>query len=89
MIDSDWGESRPSADGENEFLDNHTSDGCLAWHLGLTAGANPEPKPSTHSATATSDASAAWASSQVAQWHHKVVELAAHDLLQHLDDTIA
>jgi len=44
VLDSDWGESQPSADDENKFLDSHTWDEYAAWHLGLTEGANDETK---------------------------------------------
>ncbi len=40
IIDSEWGESQPSADDENDYLANHTWDEFGAWHLGLTGGAN-------------------------------------------------
>ena len=44
VLDSDWGESQPSADDENKFLKSHSWDEYAAWHLGLTEGANDETK---------------------------------------------
>ncbi len=93
VIDSDWGDSQPTAEDENDFLHNHTWDEYSAWHLGLTEGANPETKALY--AFGYGDFRRVHRMGLIAcryraaQWHHKEVELAAHDLLQHLDSTIA
>jgi hypothetical protein len=44
VLDSDWGDSQPSADDENAFLEQHSWDDYGAWHLGLTVGANDQTK---------------------------------------------
>lgn len=44
VIDSNWGESQPSPDDENDYLEDHTWAEYGAWHLGLTDGANDETK---------------------------------------------
>lgn len=93
VIESDWGDSQPSADDENDFLDRHTWDEFGAWHLGLTDGASAETK--SLYAFVYGDFRRVHRMGLIAcryraaQWHHKEVELAAHGLLQHLDDTIA
>ena len=44
VLRSDWGESQPTADDQNAFLERHTWDDYAAWHLGLTEGAKDETK---------------------------------------------
>jgi len=93
VVSSDWGESQPSADDQNAFLDNHSWDEYEAWHLGLTDGANEETK--ARYAFVYGDLRRVHRSGLIAcvyraaEWDHKDVELAAHDLLQHLDKTRA
>ncbi len=92
VVDSEWGEVAPSADDENEFLARNSWADYAAWHLGLTDGANDETK--ARHAFAYGDFRRVHRMGLIAcrfraaQWHHKEVELAAHDLLQHLDRTI-
>jgi hypothetical protein len=89
VLDSDWGDSQPSADAENEYLETHSWDEYGAWHLGLTAGANDGTK--ARHAFAFGDFRRVHRSGLIAcvyraaEWRHKSVELAAHDLLQRLD----
>ncbi len=89
VLDSDWGEVQPSADDENAYLDRHSWDEYAAWHLGLTEGANDETK--ARYAFVTGDFKRVHRSALIAcvfraaEWRHKAVELAAHDLLQALD----
>lgn len=93
VIDSDWGDSQPKADQQNDFLDHHSWDEYAAWHLGLTADANDETKG--RYAFVFGDLRRVHRSGLIAcvyraaEWDHKDVELAAHDLLQHLDATRA
>lgn len=93
VIESDWGDSQPSADDENAYLDNHSWDEYGAWHLGLTADANEETKALY--AFVYGDFRRIHRMGLIAcrfraaQWHHKDVELTAHDLLQHLDAAIS
>jgi hypothetical protein len=44
VLDSTWGDSQPSAEDENAFLESHSSDEYGEWHLGLTDGANDDTK---------------------------------------------
>ena len=44
VLESDWGESQPSAAAENRFLESHTWDEYADWHLGLADGATDETK---------------------------------------------
>ena len=91
VLDSDWGAVQPSADAENAFLEKHTWDEYGEWHLGLTVGANDETK--ARHAFVYGDFRRVHRSALIAcvyragEWRHKQIELAAHDLLQHLDET--
>ncbi|MBE2316082.1 hypothetical protein DVA67_008850 [Solirubrobacter sp. CPCC 204708] len=90
VLDSDWGDSQPNADAQNAYLEKHSWDEYSAWHLGLTEGANDETK--ARYAFVYGDFRRIHRSGLIAcvyraaEWRHKDVELAAHDLLQHLDD---
>jgi hypothetical protein len=89
VLDSDWGEVQPSADDQNAYLEKHSWDEYAAWHLGLTDGANDETK--ARYAFVVGDFSRVHRVGLIAcvyrasEWRHKEVELAAHNLLQHLD----
>ena len=89
VLDSDWGEVQPSADDQNAYLEKHSWDEYAAWHLGLTDGANDETKALY--AFVVGDLSRVHRTGLIAcvyrasEWRHKDVELAAHNLLQHLD----
>ena len=89
VLDSDWGDVQPSADVQNAYLDRHTWDEYGAWHLGLTEGANDETKARfafVYGDFRRVHRTALIASVyRAAEWRHKGVELAAHDLLQELD----
>ncbi len=89
VLDSDWGEVQPTADDQNAYLEKHSWDEYAAWHLGLTEGANDETK--ARYAFVVGDFSRVHRVGLIAcvyrasEWRHKEVELAAHNLLQHLD----
>ncbi len=91
VLDSDWGEAQPDAEAQNGYLDKHSWDDYAAWHLGLSEGANDETK--ARYAFVFGDFRRVHRTALVAcvyraaEWRHKQVELAAHDLLQHLDAT--
>src|SRR6188472_388352 len=91
VLDSDWGEAQPKADDENAYLESHSWEDYAAWHLGLTEGANDETK--ARYAFVYGDLRRVHRSGLIAcvyrasEWRHKEIELAAHDLLQHLDAT--
>jgi hypothetical protein len=93
VLDSEWGEVQPKADAENDFLRSHTWDEYAAWHLGLTGGATDETK--ARYAFVYGDFRRLHRSGLIAchyraaEWRHKEIELAAHDLLQLLDATSA
>jgi hypothetical protein len=88
-LDSNWGESQPSTDDENEFLDRHLWDDYAAWHLGLTDDATDETKG--RYAFVFGDFKRIHRSGiiachfRAAEWRHKEIELAAHELLQYID----
>ena len=89
VLDSEWDEAQPTAADENGFLDRHSWEEYAAWHLGLTAGATDGTK--ARYAFVFGDFRRLHRSGLIAcvfraaQWRHKKVELAAHDLLQELD----
>jgi hypothetical protein len=89
VLDSDWGEVAPKADDENAFLAKHSWDEYAEWHLGLTDGASDETK--ARYAFIYGDLRRVHRTGLIAcvyraaEWRHKAIELAAHDLLQHLD----
>ena len=93
VLDSDWGERQPKAEAQNEFLERHDWDEYASWHLGLTEGASDETK--ARYAFVYGDFRRVHRSGLIAcvyraaEWRHKDVELAAHDLLQHLDKVAA
>ena len=91
VLESEWGEVQPDADAQNTYLARHSWQDYGAWHLGLTVGANDETK--ARFAFVAGDLRRVHRSALIAcvyraaEWRHKEVELAAHDLLQHLDAT--
>ena len=91
VLDSDWGEVQPNAAAQNDYLAKHDWAEYAAWHLGLTDGANDETK--ARYAFGYGDFRRVHRSGLIAcvyrasEWRHKEVELAAHELLQHLDAT--
>jgi hypothetical protein len=89
VLDSEWGEVQPKAADENAYLEKHSWEEYGAWHLGLTEGANEETK--ARYAFVYGDFRRLHRSGLIAcvyraaEWRHKDVELAAHELLQELD----
>jgi len=89
VLDSDWGEVQPRADDENAFLESHSWDEYAAWHLGLTDEAADETKG--RYAFVYGDFRRVHRTGLIAchyraaEWRHKEIELAAHELLQRLD----
>src|SRR6478735_5424276 len=88
-LDNDWGQVQPDAEAQNAYLERHPWDDYAAWHLGLTEGANDGTK--ARYAFVVGDFRRVHRTALIAcvyrasEWRHKDVELAAHDLLQHLD----
>lgn len=89
VLRSQWNDAQPRAADQDKFLEAHGWDDYAAWHLGLTEGAPPETKG--RFAFVFGDfrrlhrmglISAVY---RAAEWYHKEIELAAHELLQYLD----
>jgi hypothetical protein len=93
VLESAWGEVQPGAEDENAFLEKHSWEEYAAWHLGLTEGVTEETKG--RYAFVYGDFRRVHRMGLIAchyraaEWRHKEVELAAHELLQHLDATRA
>ncbi|CAN5875857.1 hypothetical protein BH18ACT7_BH18ACT7_15110 [soil metagenome] len=89
VLDSDWGDAQPSAADENRYLERHSWDDYGEWHLGLTIGANDETK--ARHGFVFGDFRRIHRTGLIAchyraaEWRHKEIEIAAHDLLQLLD----
>ena len=89
VLRSEWNRVQPRAEDENRYLENHGWDEYAAWHLGLTEGASERTK--ARYAFVYGDFRRVHRMGLIAcvyraaEWRHKQVELAAHDLLQHLD----
>jgi hypothetical protein len=93
VLNSDWGQVQPGADVENAFLESHSWEEYATWHLGLTEGATEHTK--ARYAFGFGDFRRIHRTALIAcvyraaEWRHKEIELAAHELLQHLDRTSA
>jgi hypothetical protein len=91
VLDSEWGEVQPKADAQNTYLQAHSWEEYAEWHLGLTEGAPEETK--ARYAFVYGDFRRLHRSGLIAchyraaEWRHKEIELAAHELLQVLDKT--
>jgi hypothetical protein len=89
VLDSDWGEAQPKAADENAYLEAHAWEEYAAWHLGLREGATDQTK--ARYAFVYGDFRRVHRSGiiachyRAAEWRHKEIELAAHDLLQLID----
>jgi hypothetical protein len=89
VLSSDWGQVQPRASQQNGYLEKHSWDDYSRWHLGLTDGANDETK--ARYAFVFGDfrrlhrMGLIACQYRAAEWRHKEIELAAHDLLQRLD----
>jgi hypothetical protein len=89
VLQSDWGGVQPSAEQENAYLSSHSWDEYAEWHLGLTEGAADDTK--ARYAFVYGDFRRLHRTGLIAcqyraaEWRHKDVELAAHELLQLLD----
>jgi hypothetical protein len=89
VLESEWGEVQPNAEAQNAFLESHSWDEYAEWHLGLTDGANEHTK--ARYAFVYGDLRRLHRMGLIAcmyraaEWRHKEIELAAHELLQQLD----
>jgi hypothetical protein len=93
VLRSDWGDVQPDADAENRYLKRHSWEEYAEWHLALTDGARDGTK--ARYAFVYGDFRRLHRMGLIAcvyraaEWRHKAVELAAHDLLQYLDKKTA
>jgi hypothetical protein len=93
VLRSDWGTVQPRAADENAFLASHSWEEYAEWHLGLTEGAPDQTK--ARYAFVYGDFRRLHRMGLIAchyraaEWRHKEIELAAHELLQVLDNTSA
>ena len=93
VLDSDWGNAQPKAEDENSFLTSHSWSEYAEWHLGLTEGASEETK--ARYAFVYGEFRRLHRTGLIAchyraaEWRHKEIELAAHELLQLLDRSSA
>ena len=93
VLESSWGDVQPNAEDENAFIESRSWDEYALWHLGLTEGATDETKARfgfvygdfrrVHRMGLVA------CQYRAAEWRHKAIELAAHELLQHLDEARA
>jgi hypothetical protein len=89
VLNSDWGERQPTAAQQNAYLEKNGWDAYAEWHLGLTEGRPDETK--ARYAFVFGDLRRIHRSGltachfRAAEWRHKAIELAAHELLQILD----
>lgn len=90
VVRSEWSEVQPDAEAENDYLERNGWDAYARWHLGLTEGAKDETK--ARHGFVFGDFRRLHRSGLMAcrfratQWDHKEIELAAHALIQRLDD---
>jgi hypothetical protein len=93
VLNSEWGDVQPRADAETAFLASHSWQEYGEWHLGLTEG--PADDTKARYAFVYGDFRRLHRSGLIAchyraaEWRHKEIELAAHELLQLLDRTSA
>jgi len=93
VLDSEWGRVQPRAAAETAYLERHGWDRYGQWFLGLTAGAGEHTK--ARYAFVFGDFRRIHRSGiiachyRAAEWRHKAIELAAHELLQVIDETAA
>jgi hypothetical protein len=91
VLRSEWNQVQPRASQQNAFLESHSWDEYAEWHLGLTEGA-PEHTKARY-AFVYGDFRRVHRMGLIAchyraaEWRHKEIELAAHELLQLLDET--
>jgi hypothetical protein len=93
VLRSEWNRVQPRAEDQNRFLERHSWDEYAAWHLALTDGATDGTK--ARYAFVYGDLRRLHRMGLIAchyraaEWGHKEIELAAHELLQYLDESRA
>jgi hypothetical protein len=90
VVRSEWSAAQPRADDENAFLEKRSWEEYALWHLGLTRGAADGTK--ARYAFVYGDLRRVHRMGLIAcyyraaEWEHRDVQVAAHELLLHLDD---
>lgn len=93
VLRSNWGEVQPRTADKNRYLKEHSWDEYAEWFLGLTDGVPDQTKG--RYAFVYGDFSRVHRMGiischyRAAEWRHKEIELAAHELLQRLDAVAA
>jgi hypothetical protein len=93
VLRSRWQDVQPRAREQNAFLKTRSWEEYGPWHLGLTEGAAEETK--ARYAFVYGDFRRLHRMGLIAchyraaEWRHKEIELAAHELLQYLDQKSA
>ena len=88
-VRSRWADAQPTAADGTAFLKTHSWDEYAAWHLAVKEGTTEETK--AHYGFVFGDFRRVHRMGLIscyyraAEWDHKEIELAAHDLLQRLD----
>jgi hypothetical protein len=91
VLKSTWGDAQPTPDDGNAFIERHGIEDYGAWHLATKVGTTADTKG--HFGFVFGDFRRLHRMGLIAchyraaEWHHKDIELAAHDLLQLLDRT--
>jgi hypothetical protein len=91
VLRSRWNDVQPRAADQNAFLKSHSWEDYSAWHLALTDGAADDTK--ARYAFVYGDFRRLHRMGLIAchyraaEWNHKEIELAAHELLQYLDES--
>ena len=89
VVRSQWADAQPTARDGTAFLKNHSWDEYGAWHLAIREGSAEETKG--HYAFVFGDFRRLHRMGLIsciyraAEWDHKEIEIAAHNLLQRLD----
>ena len=90
VLSSRWSDVQPTAAAENTYLERHSWEDYGAWHLALTVG--PAEGTKARYAFVYGDFRRLHRMGLIAchyraaEWRHKEIELAAHELLQYLDN---
>jgi hypothetical protein len=90
VLQSDWGKVQPGPRDQNDYLGSHSWPDYSRWYLALTDGAREDTK--ARYAFAYGDFRRLHRMGiiachyRAAEWRHKEIELAAHELLQRLDN---
>jgi hypothetical protein len=74
VLDSDWGQVQPRASDQNAYLERHSWQEYARWHAFVYGDFRRIHRMGIIACMY-----------RAAEWRHKEIELAAHDLLQRLD----